>query len=164
MEISKWLSIPLQGLAEGTTVGIMALFITDLYLDKKTKKYSYFMFGTLVILITLIMFSHGIYIPNIGGDVPSRRDVFPIWELMLIPLMIPVLIWILKSNKETRRRGFTMFITMFILGCIWYLMYWLSGQRWAEIGIKNPDDTYSNLVRAPPLIELFTILYNALVK
>ncbi len=164
VEIPKWLSIPLQGLAEGTTVGIMGLFLTDLYLNNKTKKYSYILFGIIVVLITVIMFSHGIYTPNIGGDVPSRRDVFPLWELLLISLMIPVLIWISRADKQTRRRGFTMFIIMFILGCIWYLVYWLSGQRWAEIGFKNPDGTYSNLTRAPPFIELLTILYNALVE
>jgi len=164
IEIPKILSIPLQGLAEGTTVGVIALFITDLYLDKDTRKYSLIVFGIVVVLITLIMFSHGIYIPNVGGEVPSRRDVFPIWELILIPLMLPVFIWIKRADNQTRKRGYHMFITMFILGCIWYLMYWMSGQRWAEIGIKNPDGTFSNLTRAPGWIEFLTILYNAFVE
>ncbi len=164
MEIPVWLSIPLQGLAEGTTVGIMAIFITDLYLDKKTRKYSYLVFTIVVVLIILIMFSHGIYIPNVGGDVPSRRDVFPIWELIIIVITIPVIYWLITTDKDARKRGYYMFVTMFILGCIWYLFYWLSGQRWVEIGTRNLDGTYSNLRRAPLFIEILVMLYNALVE
>ena len=164
VEIPLWLSVPLQGLAEGTTVGIMGLFITDLYIDKKTRKYSFLMFGIIIILIILVLFSHGIYTPNVGGDVPSRRDVLPIWELIIIILVLPVIYWLVKTDNMARRRGFCMFIIMFILGCIWYLVYWLSGQRWAEIGTKNPDGTYSNLQRAPPLIEFLVIIYNAVVE
>ncbi|MHA1292039.1 MAG: hypothetical protein ACTSQJ_05155 [Promethearchaeota archaeon] len=162
--ISPWFSIPLQGLAEGTTVGIIALFIADLYLDKNTKKFSFLVLGIIVVLITLIMFSHGIYTPNIGGNVPSRREVFPIWELFIIILIAPAIYWIITTDNISRKRGIYMFITMFILGCVWYLMYWLSGQRWVEIGTKNPDGTYSNLQRAPPLLEFLVILYNSFVE
>ncbi len=163
-EIPMWLSIPLQGLAEGTTVGIMALFITDLYIDRKTRKYSVLALGIVVVAITLIMFSHGIYTPNVGGDVPSRREVFPIWGLLIIPLVAPAIYWLIKTGKESRKRGLYMFLVMLILGCIWYLVYWLSGQRWVEIGTKNADGTYSNLRRAPPIIEFVVIFYNALVE
>ena len=57
-----------------------------------------------------------------------------------------------------------MFLVMFILGSAWYLVYLLSGQRWVEIGTQNTDGSYSNLVRASPLIELLVILYNASVE
>ena len=164
LEIPIWLSIPIQGMSEGVAVGIMGLFITDLYLEKEKRKYAALVFGIVIVLITLIMFSHGIYEPNIGGDVPSRRDVFPLWELLIFVLVAPAIYWFIKTDKASRKRGLYMFIIMFILGCIWYLVYVLSGQRWAEIGIKNPDGTYSNLRRAPLLIEVFTILYNALIE
>lgn len=164
MEIPIWLSIPLQGLAEGTTVGIMALFITDLYINEETRKYSVLALGIVVIAISLIMFSHGIYTPNVGGDVPARREVFPIWVLLIIPLVSPAIYWLIKTDKDSRKRGLYMFLVMFFLGCAWYLVYWLSGQRWVEIGTKNPDGTYSNLRRAPPIIEFMVILYNAFVE
>ncbi|MFW9898545.1 MAG: hypothetical protein ACFFDO_04720 [Candidatus Thorarchaeota archaeon] len=164
MKIPIWLSVPLQGLSEGVTVGIIGLFITDLYIDKETRKYSLITLAIVVVAITLVMFSHGIYIPKVGGDVPSRREVFPIWELLIIPLISPAIYWIIKTDKESRKRGLYMFLVMFILGCMWYLVYWLSGQRWVEIGTKNPDGTYSNLRRAPPIIEFIVILYNALVE
>ena len=110
------------------------------------------------------MFSHGIYTPNVGGDVPSRREVFPLWELIIIPLVAPAVYWFIKADNDTRKRGYFLFYTMFILGLIWYLAYWLSGQRWVEIGTKNPDGTYSNLRRAPLLIEFLVIVYNALIE
>ncbi|MHA1147352.1 MAG: hypothetical protein ACTSR8_03820 [Promethearchaeota archaeon] len=164
-KIPIWLSIPLQGLSEGVSVGVMGLFITDLYINKETRKYSFLTLVIVIISIFLVMFSHGIYEPNVGGtDVPSRRDVFPIWELLIIILIAPAIYWFIKIDPPTRKRGFYMFFTMFVLGCIWYLAYWTSGQRWVEIGIKNPDGTYSNLRRANPMIEFLVIVYNALIE
>ncbi len=163
-EISIWLSIPLQGLSEGVTVGIVGLFITDLYIDKKTRKHAMLVFIVIVILISCIMFSHGVYVPNVGGDVPSRREVFPLFSLILFVLIAPVIYWLVTTDRKTRKRGLYMFIVMFILGCIWYIVYWLSGQRWVEIGILNPDGTYSNLRRASMVIELLVIVYNAIVE
>lgn len=142
----------------------MVLFITDLYLDEDTRKYSFYVFAAVTIAITMIMFSHGIYTPNVGGDVPSRRDVFPIWELFIIVLVAPAVYWLVKTDPESRKRGLYMFATMFILGCIWFLVYFLSGQRWVEIGTRNPDGTYSNLRRVSPIIELLVIIYIAFVE
>ena len=164
MKIPIWLSIPLQGLSEGVSVGIMGLFITDLYLDRELRKYSFITFIIVVFGIALVMFSHGIYTPNVGEDVPSRREVFPLWSLLIPILVAPAIYWFFTTDRESRKRGLSMFITMFILGSIWYLFYWLSGQRWVEIGTKNPDGTYSNLRRAEPIIEFSVILYNATVE
>ena len=121
-------------------------------------------FIIVVIGMGLVMFSHGIYTPNVGGEVPSRREVFPLWSLLILVLVSPAIYWFIKTDNESRTRGIYMFIIMFILGCIWYLFYWLSGQRWVEIGTKNPDGTYSNLRRADPLIEFSVIIYNAAVE
>ncbi len=164
VSIPFWLSIPLQGLSEGVSVGIVGLFITDLYIEKNTRKFSALMFTITVVLIFLVMFSHGIYTPNVGGDVPSRRDVFPIWELIIFVLIAPALYWFITADRIAKKRGARMFITMFMLGCVWYLAYWLSGQRWVEIGIKNPDGTYSNLRRAEPIVEFIIMIYNALIE
>jgi hypothetical protein len=162
--IPIWVSVPLQGLSEGVSVGIFGLFITDLYIDKKMRKFSLIIFVFITILLFFIMFSHGIYTPNVGGDVPSRREVFPLWSLFIPILIAPAIYWFIITDDRSRTRGLYMFITMFILGCIWYTFYWLSGQRWVEIGIKNPDGTYSNLRRADLIIELIVIVYNALVE
>lgn len=164
INIPIWLSFPLQGMSEGVAVGIMGLFITDLFIDKETRKYSLLTSLIVLVLITLIMFSHGIYMPDIGGDVPSRRDVFPLWELFIFILAAPAIYWFIKTDKKSRKRGFYMLFTMFVLGCAWYLVYWLSGQRWVEIGIKNLDGTYSNLRRASPLIEFLVAMFNAFVE
>jgi len=164
IEIPIWLSIPLQGLSEGVTVGIMGLFITDLFLDKETRKYSFIVSGVVIVTISLVMFSHGIYTPNVGGDVPSRRNVFPIWVIFMPILCAPAIYWLLKTDPVSRKRGLYMFIVMFILGCAWYVVYILSGQRWVEIGTQNTDGSYSNLVRASPLIELLVILYGAAIE
>ena len=108
--------------------------------------------------MALVMFSHGIYTPNVGGEVPSRREVFPLWSLLIPVLVSPAIYWFIKTDNESRKRGLSMFITMFILGCIWYLFYWLSGQRWVEMG------TNSNLRRADPIVEFSVIIYNAAVE
>jgi hypothetical protein len=164
IQIPIWLSIPLQGLSEGVSVGIMGLFITDLYLDEKLRKYSIITFIFVVVGMALVMFSHGIYEPNVGGKVPSRREIFPIWALLIPILVAPAIYWFITTDYNSRKRGYYMFVTMFILGCIWYLFYWLSGQRWVEIGTKNPNGSYSNLRRAAPIIEFLIIIYNALVE
>lgn len=163
-EISPWLSIPLQGLSEGVTVGIVGLFITDLYIEKSTRKYALMFFAIVCILITWVMYSHGIYTPNIGGDVPSRRDVFPLWELIIIILVVPAIYWFVTTDKVSRKRGLFLFTTMFLLGMCWYILYVLSGQRWVEIGTKNLDGTYSDLRRADIFVEVLVIIYNALVE
>ena len=164
MQIPFWLAILIQGTAEGVSVGVVGLFITDLYLDEKTRMYSYLVFGIIVVLLFLIMFSHGIYTPNVGGEVPSRREVFPIWEVLIFILSAPAIYWFIKAKKPVKKRAFFMFLVMFLLGSIWYLFYWLSGQRWVEIGTQNPDGSYSNLRRAEPFLEFLVMLYNAVVE
>jgi len=162
--IPIWCSIPLQGLSEGVSVGIMGLFITDLYLDREMRKYSIITLLIVIFGMALVMFSHGIYTPNVGGEVPSRREVFPLWSLLIPVLVAPAIYWFLTTDKKSKKRGLCMFIAMFILGSIWYLFYWLSGQRWVEIGTKNPDGTYSNLRRATPITEFSVIIYNAVIE
>jgi hypothetical protein len=164
VEIPYWLSIPLQGLSEGTTVGVVGLFITDLYLDKSTRKHSVWFFVVIVILLNLIMFSHGIYVPNVGGEVPSRRDMFSILQLILIVLVAPAIYWLVKTDQQSRKRGIYLFIIMFLLGLLWYIAYFLSGQRWIEIGIKNPDGTYTNLQRVPMGLEVLLLIYGAAIE
>ena len=53
---------------------------------------------------------------------------------------------------------------MVMITTIWTILEWLTGQRWIEIGILNPNGTYSNLHRAPPLIEFLALAYDVVIE
>ncbi|MGV9173726.1 MAG: hypothetical protein ACOC44_17055 [Promethearchaeia archaeon] len=62
------------------------------------------------------------------------------------------------------RMGFGVSFIMASFIAWWNLLEWLTGQRWIEMGMINPDGTYSNLVRAPPLIEFLAIAYDTVIE
>ena len=53
-----------------------------------------------------------------------------------------------------------MFFNILIIGGAWISFNVFAGQKWIEIGTANPDGTYSNLRRAPLLIEILVIMYD----
>jgi hypothetical protein len=53
---------------------------------------------------------------------------------------------------------------MLIIGGAWITFNVLAGQKWVEIGIENPNGTYSNLRRAPLLIEIVVLIYDIIFE
>jgi hypothetical protein len=161
-----WITIPLQGISEGAAIAIMGLFFGDLILNPETRKKGLIIFAFLLSLL-LINFYRGINFENVdvGGNVPSRRNIFtPLSLIYLFLLILPAIYWLIKTNPESRKRATSMYLVMVIFATIWTLIEWLTGQRWIEMGIQNPDGTYSNLRRAPPIVEFLALGYDVVIE
>jgi hypothetical protein len=162
IELPLWLSLPIQAVAEGSFVAVFSLFIADLIMDVNTKKYGIIVLAiSLVILFITVFFIYGIETPNIGGQVASRRNVFKIGSVIIVGIICGVAVyWFITTGPIPRKRGIYMFFFMLILASAWITFNIFAGQKWVEIGIENPDGTYSNLRRAPLLIEIMTFIYD----
>ncbi|MBD3212853.1 MAG: hypothetical protein GF311_09615 [Candidatus Lokiarchaeota archaeon] len=162
-----WLTIPLQGMSEGAFVAVLGVFVGDRLLNKDKRKE-----GIIVLVIfvawvsrTLLM---GINFNNINaGDlsIPSRREMFPLTANIFIAIMSAIaILWLITTDPESRKRGLMMYIIMTGFIAWWTFTEWLTGQRWIEVGTINADGSYSNLRRAPPLIEFGALAYDFLIE
>jgi hypothetical protein len=166
IELPLWLSLPIQSIAEGSFVAVFSLFITDLILDVNTKKYGIIvLLTTIAILFIIVFFIYGIETPNIGGQVASRRNIFKIGSVIVVGTICGVAVyWLITTAPIPRERGLFMFLFMLIIASAWIIFNVFAGQKWVEIGIENPDGTYSNLRRAPILIEIAVFIYDILFE
>ena len=102
-----------------------------------------------------------------AGDlsIPSRRDMFPLMANIFIAIMCALaIIWLIKADSDTRKRGLMMYFIMAGFIAWWTLMEWLAGQRWIEVGTINSDGSYSNLRRADVLIEFLALTYDYMIE
>jgi hypothetical protein len=166
IQLPLWLSLPIQCIAEGSFVAVFSLFIADLILDVNTKKYGIILLViTIVTLFITVFFIYGIETPNIGGQVPSRRNVFKIGSVITVGIICGVAVyWLITTGPTPRKRGLYLFLFMLIIGGAWITFNVLAGQKWVEIGIENPNGTYSNLRRAPLLIEIVVLMYDIIFE
>lgn len=74
------------------------------------------------------------------------------------------IVWYVTTDSEARKRGLMMYVMMVIFIAWWTFLEWLTGQRWIEVGVVNSDGTYSNLRRAPPLIEFGALAFDFVIE
>jgi hypothetical protein len=167
-----WLTIPLQAMSEAAFVAVFGIFIGDRMLKEEKRKEGLFIL-LIYILVRYIIFyavlwSMGFSYLNVkvgDPDIPSRRDMFTIGSIIFLSILIaPAIYWYLKTDEMPRKRGIYMFSIMLMITTIWTVLEWLTGQRWIEIGTQNPDGTYLNLRRAPPLIEFLALTYDVVIE
>lgn len=164
-----WLTIPLQGISEGALPALIALFFGDRIMNEETRKRWIIIF---IIFMVLAQLPSGIYFygihfndVNVGGDVPSRRNMFTLMAIIYLSILIaPAIYWIITTDSEPRKRGIYMFILLLINTIYWTFWQCITGQRWIEVGIVNADGTFSNLRRAPPLIEFTALAYDVVIE
>lgn len=163
-----WLTIPLQGMSEGAFVAVLGIFFGDRILNEETRKKWTVIFILVLVLLSIQYLRNGIHYNSVNaGDpnIPSRRDMFPGTGMIFIVAMCTMaVIWLATTNSETRNRGIMMNLIMVVFIACWTLFEWLTGQRWIEVGIMHSDGTYSNLKRAPPLIEFGALAYDVLIE
>ena len=159
-EIPLYISIPIQGMAEGAAVAVICLFFGDRMIDIETRKITTIVFSILMVLLFLSSFSEGIQTPNYGGDVPSRREMFKIsaWIFLGTMTIATLIFFFVKSKPEQRMRGLYLLILMIIFGTVWTLGEYLAGTRWIEVG------TESNTRHAPPLIEFGALAFDVVIE
>ena len=160
MELPLWISLPLQGCSEGAVFAVVGIFFADRYIDKtfRTLWTSIFTIGMVVFFISI--FIQKVAFKDVGGDVASRRDIFSLPSvIIMIVFIILTVIWYIKSQKEQKRRIIIWGIFMVLFGAVWTISEFLANTRWVEVGFA-PDD----LLRAPPLIELLTFLWDSIIE
>ncbi len=161
-----WFTIPIQGMAEAGAIAIMGMYFGDRIMNKVTRKKHVLIF-TLFLLFFLLMLRGGISYNNVdvGGNVPSRREMFSLNSVVGVGIIIsPAIYWLITTDSVSRKRGLYMILIMTIWAFWWNFLSWLTGQRWIEVGTKNPDGTYSNLQRADAFLEFWALVYNSIFE
>jgi hypothetical protein len=69
------------------------------------------------------------------------------------------IIWLVKTDKKSRKRGLYMIGIMLILMIVWSFGEWFSGQRWIEVGPEEGPWTL-----APPLLQFGMFLYDIVIE
>lgn len=163
-----WLTAPLQGMSEGAFVAVLGMLFGDRILNEETRKKWTLIFIIFLLAFSLIYLPRGIQYDSVNaGDpnVPSRRDMFPLSANIFILIMCVIAImWLITTSSYDRKRGILMYVIMASFIAWWTLMEWLVGERWIEVGTINSDGSYSNLRRAPPLIEFGALAYDYLIE
>ncbi len=160
------ITIPIQGMSEGATVAIIGVFFGDRLMSEETRDKAIVIF-ILFLSMFLLFFIRGFNFlnVNVGGDVPSRRDMFPIYAIIFtIVVITPAIIWLLTTDPYSRKRGLYMLMVMLIFASWWTFTEWITGQRWIEIGTVNPDGTFSIQSRATFPIEFLALLYDVVIE
>lgn len=170
LPIPLWLSAPLQGISEGAFMAIAGLFVTDRLIDGASWKINVegkramieiAAFIAFYIILTLVgrVFVEGFQVPNVGGDVPSRRTMFTLIPVIFTGIMVASgILFIATTKKDLRIRSVYMFLIMVLFATIFTVTSYANGTRWIEVG------TLTNLARAPPLIEFGALAYDAVIE
>ncbi len=158
--IPLWLSIPIQGMAEGGFVAIVGIFFGDFLTDSKTRKYGIIGLAVAIVLMVVPTLVQGLPAPNVGGDVPSRRDIFaPATLGFMIAVIIINIVWFKRHQGPVRMRAVYMILASLIFFAMWTLGEWAANTRWIEVGTLG-----STLSQAPPAIEFFALAWDSVVE
>jgi hypothetical protein len=161
-----WLTIPLLVLADVVVIALIAIFFADRLRNPETRKKWGIIFIIWVVgrdlIPYIILFGLGYNYANVSaGDlsIPSRRNMTETGTLIALSIMIAIgLIWLFRTDKNSRKRGLYMFGVMLILMIVWTFGEWLAGQRWIEIG---EDPTYEY---AQPLLQFGMLMYDIVIE
>lgn len=157
-----WIQIPLQGLVEGAFIAIFCMFFGDRIWgngNKITRRWAILVFSILMGLMVLSSFRNGVQVPNYGGDVPSRREMFGLLSTIFLGVLVGIdILFFKRADPEFKRRGYALTILMTIFGTLWTLGEWAAGTRWIEMG---GDGVYYH---APPVVEFLALSYDVIVE
>ncbi|MCK4286375.1 MAG: hypothetical protein KAX18_09235, partial [Candidatus Lokiarchaeota archaeon] len=110
----------------------------------------------------IILFSLGYTFDTIAiGDplIYSRRNITETGTLISLLLFVAIgIIWLIRTDKKSRKRGLYMVGVMLILMTVWSFGEWFSGQRWIEVG------TEGSWTLAPPPIQFGMFLYDIAIE
>jgi len=163
-----WLTIPLQGMSEGAFVAVIGMLFADRFLNEETRKKWVGIFLIVFGILLALALPNGINYDSVPADdtsIPSRRDMFNMTSIFFIIFMCALAIgWLVTTTPEARKRGIAMYLVMATFIAWWTFTEWLTGQRWIEVGTLQSDGTYSNLRRAPAIIEFLALAYDFMIE
>ena len=162
-----WLWIPLLSVGDVVMLAVIALFFADRIRETETRK----KWGILFIIWLIcrdvvpyiILFSLGYTFGtvSIGEDlIYSRRNMTETGTLISLSIFVVIsLIWLIRTDKKSRKRGIYMVGMMIILLTVWSIGEWFSGQRWIEIGTEGGPWTL-----ASPFLQFGMFTYDIVVE
>ena len=154
-----WASIPLQAMAESAAIAIMGVFFGDRLMDKKSMKPAAIIFAILLGIVLASSLAEYVPVPDIGGDVPSRRDMFTPASIAYMCTMIAIcVIWSWKTKPERRARALWMFAVMAMFAAVWTAGEYFANSRWIEVGTTGSSSL------APPVIEFLALSWDVIVE
>jgi len=162
-----WLTIPLLVMADVVVIAIIAIFFADRLRNPETRKKWGILFVIWLVgrdlIPYIIIFVLGYNFTNIPYNdpvIPSRRNMTETGTLIALSIMIAIgLIWLFRTDKESRKRGLYMIGVMIILMTVWTFGEWFAGQRWIEIGEEGDPWTQGS-----PLLQFGMLLYDIVVE
>jgi len=162
-----WLWIPLLSIGDVVVLAVIALFFADRIRNTETRKTWGIVFIIWVfcrdVLPYIIIFSLGDTFATISiGDplIYSRRNMIETGTLIaLSTLIILGIIWLVRTDKKSRKRALYMLGIMLILMTAWSIGEWFAGQRWIEMGPEEGPWIY-----APALVQVGMFLYDIVVE
>ncbi len=162
-----YLWIPLLAVGDVVMLAVIALFFADRIRNSETrKKWGIIFIAWLFcrdVLPYLIIFGLGDTFDTISiGDplIYSRRNMIEMGTLMALSIMVVIaIIWLVKTDKKSRKRALYMLGVMLILMTVWSFGEWFAGQRWIEVG---PEEGPWDL--APPLLQFAMFAYDIVIE
>jgi len=165
-----WLWIPLLAIGDVVMLAVIALFFADRIRNSETRKKWVILFIVWLfcrdVLPYLILFGLGYTFvttgdPLIGlSSIPSRRNMIETGTLIALSILVGIsIIWLIRTDKKSRKRGLYMVGVMLILMTVWSFGEWFSGQRWIEVGPEEGPWTL-----APPLLQFAMFVYDIVIE
>ena len=159
IEIPLLISIPLQGISEGSALAVLGTFAADRIQIKETRKLTIISFVIFLCCLAFVSLRGQVQLPFVGIFVPSRRKLFTISSLVFLTSMVAIdIIFFIKADHKPRKRAFYLLIVMLTFATIWTVSEWLAGTRWIETG------SFPFYNRAPPLIEFGGLAFDVIIE
>ncbi len=151
-------SAALRGASEGAAVAIIGIFFGDRIIGGGGSKNWGAAFTGFLCVIVLLVLAQDSAVTEVGGQVPSRRDMFTSLSVMYMALMVAVdAAWLFGSDSRSRKRGVAMLLVMILFASVWTAAEYAAGTRWIETG-------GASLRRASPAVEFLALGYDAVVE
>ena len=160
-----WLWIPLLAVGDVVMLAVITLFFADRIRNSETRKKWGILFIVWIVgrdvLPYIILFGLGYrFDTTSSGVLYSRRNMIEMGTIIALSIFVGIaIIWLVKADKKSRRRGLYMIGVMIILLTVWSFGEWFSGQRWIAVGPEEGPWTI-----APPLLQFAMFAYDIVIE
>ncbi len=153
------LSAPLQGIAEGAAVGVVALFVADRLLDPVTRGRALLAvaLGMGMMWLLMAMQAAATVAP---ASAASRRDMTVAGTAVFAVLIVAFDAWFWFRRPAFRHRFAAMALVMLTLATVWTIASVTTGGRWVEV----PGTTPGTFVAAPAIVAFAAFGFDIVIE
>lgn len=151
-----WVSIPLQGAAEGGAIAVFGLFFGDRILDRNTRMRA----ALSLFALTVLLMASSLVQNDAARMVTSRRNLMAIPSVLFCGSMVLIDFVFLFRAPLFRARAAAMFCVLLLLGGMWTIAVFVSDCRWIELAGSAPG----TFVRANSAWQAVGLGYDVIVE